>query len=94
YAHGAIQLDVAADKAGRDPKEIHRAYLAFRPINGKVREGDKRHALTGSPEAIRDDIGQFAELGVETMVFFVAGAELGEIIDGIAYLTGDVLPKD
>ena len=94
YAHGAIQLDVAADKAGRDPKEIHRAYLAFRPINGKVREGDKRHALTGSPEAIRDDIGQFAELGVETMVFLVAGAELGEIIDGIAYLTGDVLPKD
>jgi len=101
YAHGAIQLDVAAEKAGRDPAQIHRAYLAFRPVNTpvnmpgnmKVREGGQRHALTGSPEAIRDDIGQFAKLGVETMVFFVAGAELNEILDGIAHLTGDVLPK-
>ncbi len=93
YAHGAIQLDVAAEKAGRDPGDIHRAYLAFRPVNLKLREGGQRHALTGSPEAIRDDIGQFAELGVETMVFFVAGAELNEILDGIASLTGDILPK-
>ena len=58
-----------------------------------VREGALRPALTGPPHAIRDDIGQFADLGVETMVFFVAGAELSEILDGIAYLTGDVLPK-
>ncbi len=93
YAQGAVQLDMAAEKAGRDPGQIHRAYLAFRPINMKVPEGGQRHALTGSPEAIRDDIGQFAELGVETMVFFVAGAELNEILDGIAKLTGDILPK-
>lgn len=93
YAHGAAKLDAAADRAGRDGRDIHRAYLAFRPINMAVREGAHRPALTGPPQAIRDDIGQFADLGVETMVFFVAGAELSEILDGIAYLTGDVLPK-
>ena len=93
YAHGAAQLDEAANKAGRDPAEIHRAYLAFRPVNGKVRQGAHRHSLTGSPEAICDDIGQFSELGIETMVFFVSGTELNEILDGISWLTGDVLPQ-
>ena len=93
YAHGAAQLNEAANKAGRDPAEIHRAYLAFRPVNGKVRRGAHRHSLTGSPEAICDDIGQFSELGIETMVFFVSGTELNEILDGISWLTGDVLPQ-
>jgi alkanesulfonate monooxygenase SsuD/methylene tetrahydromethanopterin reductase-like flavin-dependent oxidoreductase (luciferase family) len=93
YGMGSALLDQAADAAGRNRADIHRAYLSFRPINGKVRDGGQRHALTGSPDAIRNDIGQFAELGVETMVFFVAGAELSEILDGIAYLTSDVLPK-
>ena len=93
YAHGAEQLDEAENKAGRDPAEIHRAYLAFRPVNGKVRQGAHRHSLTGSPEAICDDIGQFSELGIETMVFFVSGTELNEILDGISWLTGDVLPQ-
>ncbi len=93
YAKGVEMLERAADKAGRDVRGIHRAYLAFRPVNMPVREGARRHSLTGSPDAIRDDIGQFAELGVETMIFFVAGAELEQILDGIAYLAGDVLPK-
>jgi probable F420-dependent oxidoreductase len=93
YAKGTAMLDAAADRAGRDQAEIHRAYLAFRPINAAVREGGHRHPLTGPPAAIRDDIGQFAGLGVETMVFFVSGAELSEILDGIAWLAGDVLSQ-
>jgi len=94
YAHGVAQLEEAANKAGRDPVNIHRAYLAFRPVNGKVREGAYRHSLTGSSAAIVDDIGQFAELGIETMIFFVTGTELNEILDGIHWLTGDVLTKN
>jgi probable F420-dependent oxidoreductase len=93
YAQGAALLDQAAEKAGRDGGDIHRAYLSFHPVNGKVRDGGERPVLTGPPEAIRDDIGQFAELGVETMIFFVAGAELAEILDGIAWLTDDLLPN-
>ena len=94
YAHGVAHLEEAANNAGRDPANIHRAYLAFRPVNGKLRVGAYRHPLTGSSEAICDDIGQFAELGIETMIFFVTGTELNEILDGIHWLTSDVLTKN
>lgn len=93
YAQGSAILNQEAEKSGRNPDDIHRAYLSFRPINAKVAKGGERHALTGSPDAVRDDIGAFAEEGVETMVFFIGGAELGEILDGIAYMANDVLPK-
>ncbi len=95
YAKGAARLEVAANDLGRDGAEIHRAYLAFYPVfkNAAVRAGEDRVCLTGSAAAIRDDIGAFAKEGVETIVFSVGGRELSEILDNIAWLTGDVLAK-
>ncbi len=94
YAQGAARLDAAAEKLGRNGAEIHRAYLAFYPVfkNAADRAGVDRVCLTGSAAAIRDDIGAFAKEGVETIVFSVGGMELSEILDNIAWLTGEVLP--
>jgi hypothetical protein len=88
-------LNEEADKLGRNGAEIHRAYLAFYPIfaNAPDAAGRDRVCLTGSAAAIRDDIGAFAKEGVETIVFSVGGRELNEILDNIAWLTGDVLAK-
>jgi hypothetical protein len=94
YAQGSARLNEAADKLGRDGADIHRAYLAFYPVfaNAKSNADGDRPCLTGSAAAIRDDIGAFAKEGVETIVFSVGGRELDEILDNIAWLTGDVLP--
>ncbi len=95
YAKGAARLDAEADKLGRDGADIHRAYLAFYPVfaNAPDQPGKDRVCLTGSAAAIRDDIGAFAKEGVETIVFSVGGKELNEILDNIAWLTGEVLPN-
>ncbi len=95
YAQGLTRLNKAADKLGRDSAEIHRAYLAVRPVMGREQldgEGNRR-AFTGTPDAIRGDIGAFADEGVETIIFPSPGRDLSEILDGIAWLTEDVLPR-
>ncbi|MDA1098431.1 MAG: TIGR03619 family F420-dependent LLM class oxidoreductase [Proteobacteria bacterium] len=94
YAQGLARLNAAADKLGRSSADIHRAYLAVRPVIGKEqRDSDgNRRAFAGTPDAIRDDIGAFADAGVETIIFPSAGRDLSEILDRISWLTEDVLP--
>ena len=95
YARASGRLNTEADKVGRDGAEIHRAYLAFYPVSSQTdgRTDRKRSCLTGSAEAICDDIGAFAKEGVETIVFSVGGKELNEIMDNIDWLTGNVLQQ-
>jgi probable F420-dependent oxidoreductase len=94
YAKGSARLNEEANKLGRDGDSIHRAYLAFYPVDRKARVDavGGRRIFTGSAEAIRDDIGTFAKEGVETIVFSVGGREINQILDNIAWLTGVVLP--
>lgn len=93
YAEASSRLNAEADKLGRDGTDIHRAYLAFYPIakDPTGPGGKERRCLSGPADAIRDDIGAFAEVGVETIVFSVGGSELNEILDNIAWLTEEVI---
>ncbi len=94
YAQGLTRLHAAADKHGRNGSDIHRAYLAVRPLTGKeqIDADGKRRAFTGTPDAIRNDIGAFADEGVETIIFPSTGRDLSEILERIDWLTEEVLP--
>ena len=94
YAQASARLDAEAEKHGRDGADIHRAYLPNRPVSDRaqVDEDGERQRFAGTPDAIREDIAAFAEKGIETMIFALAGRELNQIVDRIAWLTEDVLP--
>jgi probable F420-dependent oxidoreductase len=66
-----------ASQAGRNPQDItisFRAPLAFADDGGTSRQ-----PLTGSPAAIQDDIGRYADCGVSHMVFDIMTADVAEM---------------
>jgi alkanesulfonate monooxygenase SsuD/methylene tetrahydromethanopterin reductase-like flavin-dependent oxidoreductase (luciferase family) len=72
-----VRLRDEASKAGRSPQDItisFRAPIAFSADGGAVRK-----PLTGSPAAIQDDIGRYADCGVSHMVFDIMTTDVAEM---------------
>ncbi|MDP6342991.1 MAG: TIGR03619 family F420-dependent LLM class oxidoreductase [Alphaproteobacteria bacterium] len=93
YAEALKLLHEEADKQGRDPRAIHRAYLALRPLETTSQaEGGDRRPLSGTPAEVAEDIAAFAERGVETIIFNIAAPELDQVVERVNWLTGEVLP--
>ena len=66
-----------ASQAGRNPQDItisFRAPLAFSNDGGVMRQ-----PLTGSPAAIQDDIGRYADGGVSHMIFDIMTTDVAEM---------------
>src|SRR5262245_34657370 len=77
-----------ASQAGRNPQDItisFRAPLAFDNAGGASRQ-----PLTGSPAAIQDDIGRYADCGVSHMVFDIMTADVAEMQRVMERFTHDV----
>ena len=76
--HEAVtRLRDEASLAGRNPQDITISFRA--PIAFTNDGGTSRQPLTGSPAAIQDDIGRYADCGVSHMVFDIMTAEVTEM---------------
>ena len=74
---GAGVTDSVVSQAGRNPQDItisFRAPLAFSNDGGVMRQ-----PLTGSPAAIQDDIGRYADGGVSHMIFDIMTTDVAEM---------------
>jgi probable F420-dependent oxidoreductase len=87
------ELDKAADEVGRDP-----AGLALSVVRGLIPPGREeesfipdRRMLSGSPEAIVDELGRYAEQGVEEVVIQVS--LLAPLVpDALEWTASEILP--
>ena len=93
YARALSKLYEEAERSDRNGIDIHRAYLSVHPATTMEQLNDDglRRAFSGTPDTIRNDIGAFADAGVETIIFPAAGRDLSEIADRIAWLADEIL---
>jgi probable F420-dependent oxidoreductase len=85
-------LDVA-EKAGRDPATIVRAYWAnwYREREWEIDGG--RRIFTGSPEQVAEDIGWLKEAGVVHVLVSFLSATLSETLDRMERFATEVIPR-
>jgi probable F420-dependent oxidoreductase len=77
-----------ASQAGRNPQDITISFRA--PLAFDNDGGASRQPLTGSPAAIQDDIGRYADCGVSHMVFDIMTADVAEMQRVMERFTHDV----
>src|SRR5262245_53303414 len=77
-----------ASAAGRNPQDITISFRA--PLAFDNDGGASRQPLTGSPAAIQDDIGRYADCGVCHMVFDIMTADVAEMQRVMERFTHDV----
>lgn len=83
------------DEAGRDPASLSLAYAAqWRRLGEEVKSATgERRLFTGTADAIIDDIGQFHDMGVQTLQFNFQSATLSETIDKMQAFAEQVIAK-
>lgn len=95
--YGAALADVRteAERAGRDPDAVTGALLAIYCRIGAEQEGRDggRLAFTGSAAAIVDDIGRFAEAGLQHFLIGGDGSDLPGTLDRLEEFAGEVMAK-
>lgn len=95
--YGAALADVRneAEQAGRDPGAISAALLAIYSRVGEQQEGREggRLAFTGSAEAIADDVGRFADRGLQHILIGGDGADLAGTIARLEQFASEVMVK-
>jgi probable F420-dependent oxidoreductase len=84
------QLHDEAGRAGRNPQEITISFRA--PLVFSDAGGAQRVPLTGSVNAIQDDIGRYATCGVSHMIFDVQAPDVAEIGRVMERFVQDVRP--
>ncbi|GIX48945.1 MAG: F420-dependent oxidoreductase [Candidatus Tectimicrobiota bacterium] len=84
------QLREEAARAGRNPQEITISFRA--PLVFREAASGPRTPLTGSPAAIQEDIGRYADCGVSHLVFDVQTTEVAEMQRVMERFARDVLP--
>jgi len=95
YAASLGQVRAAAAAADRDPAGIAAAMLAIKSRIGSEQEGrdGARMTFTGSAQAIVDDIGRFAEVGLEHFFIGGDGSDLPGTIDRLEQFASEVMAK-
>lgn len=95
YRKGVQELHALAEKHGRDPAEIGLALWSnlYDETRPEAKVDGKHHLLTGSTEAIIDDIGNLGEIGVrQTLLNFQRG-DLERSLAAMQRFAEDVMPK-
>lgn len=85
------RLRQMAEKAGRDPGAIQVSFstdVAF--TNGE--SGSDRRILTGSPEQIAGDIGDYRQAGTDYFLFSFRTGSLGQMLESMERFAREVIP--
>lgn len=95
YGVALDDVRAEADKVGRDPAAIAGALLAIYCRIGDEQEGRDggRLAFTGSAQAIVDDIGRFAEAGLDHFLIGGDGSDLPGTLDRLEEFAAEVMVK-
>ena len=93
YAKALAKVLDVAEKAGRDPNTIVRAYWAnwYREREWEIDGG--RRIFTGSPEQVAEDIGWLKEAGVVHVLVSFLSATLSETLDRMERFATEVIPR-
>ena len=93
--YGAALADIReeAEVAGRNPQSVEGALLAIYCRIGDEQEGWKgdRLTFTGSATAIVDDIGRFAEAGLQHFLVGGDGSDLSNTLDRLEQFEAEVM---
>ncbi len=95
YMAALGEVRAEAEKAGRDPMAIDAALLAIKSRIGPPQEGrdGRRMPFTGSAQAIVDDIGGFAEAGLQHFLIGGDGDDLPHTLDRLEEFQSEVMAK-
>lgn len=95
YADGLAAVGAFAEAAGRDPADLDTGLLALWYRMGETLENDdgERMAFTGDPEAILDDIGKYAEAGLQHLVIGFESDDLQQSLDRLDAFAESVMRK-
>lgn len=95
YREGLADVRARAEAAGRDPGEIEAGILtvAYRLGEADILEDGSRRPFTGPSEAVLDDIGAFAEAGLDHLVIGFESDDLQRSLDTIEAFARDVIAK-
>ena len=88
-------LEAQAEKAGRDPSTIERAYCANWAFDAAPFEldGGQRFICTGSADAIANDIGALGEAGVTTVIVNLVRGTVEESAEVMSWFKEEVRAK-
>ncbi|MFP6759066.1 MAG: LLM class F420-dependent oxidoreductase [Alphaproteobacteria bacterium] len=94
YAKALAKVLDVAEKAGRDPNTIVRAYWAnWYSEREWIRDDGARRIFTGSPEQVADDIGWLKEAGVAHVLVSFLSATLSETLERMERFAAEVIPR-
>ncbi len=95
YKAAVTSLHAQAEKNGRDPKAIDLAYWAnwYREDQTVTTDTGGRHLMSGSANAVAEDIGRLADVGVQHCLFNFQRDTLGESIAAMERFAAEVMPK-
>tara|TARA_B100000676_G_scaffold307721_1_gene366852 strand:- start:5544 stop:6485 length:942 start_codon:yes stop_codon:yes gene_type:complete len=82
-----------AAEAGRNPDAIEVAYKAPIYDSGRPPEGSERRYFSGDADAILDDIGAFAEAGVDELIFDFRSPSVAETVERMRWFASEVMPR-
>ena len=85
-------LLAACDKAGRDPATMRTSANAFIDLGGAAVPGG-RAMLSGSPAAVVDQLGQYAELGFDEFILPDWNLDSGRLADQLARIKTDIFDQ-
>jgi probable F420-dependent oxidoreductase len=93
-ADGIAKLAAIAEKQGRDPATIDKAYVALTPLSWSAEPGHDtpRRILTGTPEQIAEDVRAFGNVGVTHFNVSFPTSTVNEATDAIQKFSEDVMP--
>ncbi|MEM7255587.1 MAG: LLM class F420-dependent oxidoreductase [Pseudomonadota bacterium] len=81
FRAGLADVHEQANAAGRDPSAIAVAmYAPWCRLGDPVMAGDRRLPFTGSPEAIRNDVGEYEAAGLGTLLLNLESGEEAKTI--------------
>jgi probable F420-dependent oxidoreductase len=88
------ELRRTAEAAKRDPDSIDIAYVVFWPVDwtAQAASDGTRRMLTGSPQAMADDIGALERSGVRHLCLTFQTPSLPETLERMRRFAGEVMP--
>ena len=95
FAAGLAEVRAAAAKAGRDPAALDVGMLAIRCTIGAEQKGRDggRLRFTGSAQAVVDDVGAFAKVGLKHLVIGGESGDVNQALDRVEQFATQVMAK-
>ena len=95
FRDGVRRLHALAEEHGRDPQSIGIALWSnsFDDSRPEQRVDDEHHLLTGGADALIEDLGALADLGVGQVLLNFQHADLGRSIESMERFAGEVMGK-